>query len=135
LVIVALNLLGTADNDTQAGGAANDTIRGNAGIDYITGGDGNDSVFGDDGNDLLYGGRGNDSAIGSTGSDRLFGDEGGDRNVGYKYFFRKIFICLIWKLLANLLSCWVNGENSLFKFSILASSCSKSLTKPLRLNS
>ncbi|MBG1261132.1 hypothetical protein F8S20_19410 [Nostoc sp. BAE] len=75
LVIVALNLLGTADNDTQGGGAANDTIRGNAGIDYITG---DDSVFGDDGNDLLYGGRGNDSAIGGTGSDRLFGDEGGD---------------------------------------------------------
>jgi Ca2+-binding RTX toxin-like protein len=78
LVIVALNLLGTADNDTQAGGAANDTIRGNAGIDYITGGDGDDSVFGNDGNDLLYGGRGNDSAFGGTGSDRLFGDEGGD---------------------------------------------------------
>ncbi|MDZ7955693.1 MAG: hypothetical protein RMY27_32275 [Nostoc sp. DedQUE09] len=78
LTIVALNLLGTANNDTQAGGAANDNIRGNAGIDYITGGDGDDSVFGDDGNDLLYGGRGNDSAFGGTGSDRLFGDEGGD---------------------------------------------------------
>ncbi|MBW4427776.1 MAG: hypothetical protein KME50_25880 [Nostoc desertorum CM1-VF14] len=78
LTIVALNLLGTANNDTQAGGTANDTIRGNAGIDYITGGDGDDSVFGDDGNDLLYGGRGNDSAFGGTGSDRLFGDEGGD---------------------------------------------------------
>ncbi|AUB41961.1 hypothetical protein COO91_08054 [Nostoc flagelliforme CCNUN1] len=78
LAIVALNLLGTANNDTQAGGAANDTIRGNAGIDYITGGDGDDSVFGDDGNDLLYGGRGNDSAFGGTGSDHLFGDEGGD---------------------------------------------------------
>ncbi|MBD6620856.1 hypothetical protein FNW02_35205 [Komarekiella sp. 'clone 1'] len=76
--IVALNLLGTANNDTQAGGAANDTIRGNAGIDYITGGDGDDSVFGDSGNDLVYGGRGNDSVFGGTGSDRLFGDEGDD---------------------------------------------------------
>ncbi|MBD2565576.1 MULTISPECIES: calcium-binding protein [Nostoc] len=70
--------MGTANNDTQAGGAANDTIRGNAGIDYITGGDGNDSVFGDSGNDLVYGGRGNDSVFGGTGSDRLFGDEGDD---------------------------------------------------------
>ncbi len=61
--VVALNLLGTANNDTQAGGAANDTIRGNAGNDYITGGDGNDSLFGDSGNDLLYGGRGNDLGI------------------------------------------------------------------------
>ncbi|MBH8553733.1 hypothetical protein I8751_15415 [Nostocaceae cyanobacterium CENA357] len=76
--VVALNLLGTANNDTQAGGAANDTIRGNAGNDYITGGDGNDSLFGDSGNDLLYGGRGNDSVFGGTGSDRLFGDEGND---------------------------------------------------------
>ncbi|MBD2536865.1 hypothetical protein H6G97_49635 [Nostoc flagelliforme FACHB-838] len=76
--IVALNLLGTVNNDTQAGGAANDTIRGNAGIDYITGGDSGDSVFGDSGNDLVYGGRGNDSVFGGTGSDRLFGDEGGD---------------------------------------------------------
>ncbi|MBW4684077.1 MAG: hypothetical protein KME40_03050 [Komarekiella atlantica HA4396-MV6] len=76
--IVALNLLGTANNDTQAGGAANDTIRGNAGNDYITGGDGNDLLFGDSGSDLLYGGRGNDSVFGSTGSDRLFGDEGND---------------------------------------------------------
>ncbi|WP_459195237.1 alpha/beta hydrolase family protein [Nostoc sp. FACHB-892] len=82
LAIVALNLLGTANNDTQAGGAANDIIRGNAGIDYITGGDGDDSVFGDDDNDLLYGGRGNDSAFGGTGSDRLFGDEGGDILIG-----------------------------------------------------
>ena len=78
LAIVALNLLGTANNDTQAGGAANDAIRGNGGIDYITGGDGDDSVFGDDDNDLLYGGRGNDSAFGGAGSDRLFGDEGDD---------------------------------------------------------
>ncbi|MBD2247794.1 calcium-binding protein [Nostoc sp. FACHB-888] len=77
-VIVALNLLGTGDNDTQAGGAANDTISGNAGIDYITGGDGGDSIFGDSGSDLLYGGRGNDSVFGGIGSDRLFGDEGGD---------------------------------------------------------
>ncbi len=29
--IIALNLLGTANNDTQAGGAANDTIHGNSG--------------------------------------------------------------------------------------------------------
>ncbi|NDJ22305.1 hypothetical protein GS682_11810 [Nostoc sp. B(2019)] len=76
--IVALNLLGTANNDTHAGGAANDTIRGNAGSDYITGGDGNDLLFGDSGNDILYGGRGNDSVFGGTGSDRLFGDEGND---------------------------------------------------------
>ncbi|MCC5652676.1 hypothetical protein LC609_23270 [Nostoc sp. XA013] len=67
-VIVALNLLGTGDNDTQAGGAANDTISGNAGIDYITGGDGGDSIFGDSGSDLLYGGRGNDSVFGGIGS-------------------------------------------------------------------
>lgn len=73
LVIVALNLLGTADNDTQAGGATNDTISGNTGIDYITGGDGGDSIFGDSSSDLLYGGRGNDSAFGGSGSDRLFG--------------------------------------------------------------
>ncbi len=76
--IVALNLLGTANSDTQAGGAGNDTIHGNGGNDYITGGDANDSLFGDSGNDLLYGGRGNDSVFGGTGSDRLFGDEGID---------------------------------------------------------
>ncbi len=76
--IVALNLVGTVNNDTQAGGAGSDTIRGNAGNDYITGGDANDSLFGDSGNDLLYGGRGNDSVFGGTGSDRLFGDEGND---------------------------------------------------------
>lgn len=76
--IFALNLSGTTNNDTQAGGAANDTIRGNAGNDYITGGDANDSLFGDSGNDLLYGGRGNDSVFGGTGSDRLFGDDGID---------------------------------------------------------
>ncbi|MBW4564018.1 MAG: hypothetical protein KME32_23335 [Mojavia pulchra JT2-VF2] len=80
--IVALNLSGTANNDTQAGGAANDTIGGDAGNDYITGGDANDFLFGDNGNDLLYGGRGNDSAFGGTGSDRLFGDEGSDMLTG-----------------------------------------------------
>ncbi|HIK05290.1 MAG TPA: hypothetical protein IGS40_11345 [Trichormus sp. M33_DOE_039] len=77
-LIVALNLSGTASNDTLAGGAANDTIRGNAGNDYITGGDGNDLLLGGSGNDLLNGGRGNDSVFGGTGSDRLFGDEGND---------------------------------------------------------
>ncbi|MDZ8106198.1 MAG: hypothetical protein RM338_11325 [Nostoc sp. DedQUE12a] len=76
--IVALNLSGTANNDTQAGGAGNDTITGNAGIDYMTGGDGDDSLFGDSGNDIVYGGRGNDSVFGGTGSDRLLGDNGAD---------------------------------------------------------
>ncbi|HLO86895.1 MAG TPA: hypothetical protein VK203_18100 [Nostocaceae cyanobacterium] len=76
--IVALNLSGTASNDTLAGGAADDTIVGNGGNDYITGGDGNDSLFGNNGNDLLYGGRDNDSVFGGTGSDRLFGDDGSD---------------------------------------------------------
>ncbi len=77
-VIVALNLSGTAGNDTLAGGAAGDTIRGNTGSDYITGGDGNDSLYGDSGNDRLNGGRGNDSVFGGSGSDRLFGDDGSD---------------------------------------------------------
>ncbi|MFN6497783.1 MAG: hypothetical protein RMX65_012345 [Nostoc sp. DedQUE01] len=45
--IVALNLLGTVNNDTQAGGAGSDTIHGNAGNDYITGGNANDFLFWD----------------------------------------------------------------------------------------
>ncbi|TAE03934.1 MAG: hypothetical protein EAZ96_11320, partial [Oscillatoriales cyanobacterium] len=76
--VVSLNLLGTANNDNQAGGAANDTIRGGTGNDKISGGDGNDSLFGEGNNDIINGGRGNDSVFGGTGGDRLFGDEGDD---------------------------------------------------------
>ena len=64
-------LLGSAGDDSLAGGEANDTLRGGGGADVLNGGNGNDSLFGQGGVDLLTGGLGNDQIDGGTSADRL----------------------------------------------------------------
>lgn len=95
---VALNLTGTAGNetldgsdlaDTIDGGAGADTINGHGGddqlrggadasVDRLDGGAGNDKLWGGGGNDVLDGGTGNDELYGQAGNDTLKGNEGDD---------------------------------------------------------
>lgn len=63
-------VVGTAGNDSLAGGkATDDVICGLGGNDTLTGLGGNDVLFGGDGNDSLLGGRGDDHLDGGNGRD------------------------------------------------------------------
>lgn len=101
---VALNLTGTAGNDTLEGSdladtmdgkGGEDTLNGHGGDDVLTGGDetpaqyysigdringgaGNDTLYGGGGNDWLWGGEGNDRLYGGADNDNLNGDVGDD---------------------------------------------------------
>ncbi|MBD2089116.1 hypothetical protein H6F67_04510 [Microcoleus sp. FACHB-1515] len=59
----SLNLVGTAANDTLAGGDGNDVLTGFAGADVLTGNGGNDRLVGGDGVDTLTGGAGRDRFV------------------------------------------------------------------------
>jgi len=79
--------LGSAGNDTLAGGSSHDVLYGNGGDDALSGGDGNDHIYGfglsgdpsGDGNDTLEGGAGGDYIQGNAGDDFIRGGEGNDR--------------------------------------------------------
>ena len=89
---VAVNLVGTAGNDTLhgselgdtlSGGAGQDFIHGHGGNDLIHGGDETDPSYGDmidggDGNDTIYGDKGDDRLTGGNGDDILYGGDGND---------------------------------------------------------
>lgn len=80
----ALNLTGTADDDTLQGSAADDTLSGGAGSDQIEGSGGNDFISGGDESnfapgDNLWGGAGNDTLLGGAGQDGLNGGYGNDQ--------------------------------------------------------
>ncbi|WP_310734336.1 Ig-like domain-containing protein [Ideonella livida] len=87
-VLVAVELTGSAGDDTLSGGAGTDSIDGAAGNDSLTGGaggadtlrggDGNDTADGGSGDDLVDGGAGDDSLQGGTGDDTLSGGTGSD---------------------------------------------------------
>jgi len=66
---VAVNVTGTAGDDTLAGGANADTLSGSTGADTISGLAGNDSLSGGDGNDTLLGGTGADTLVGGNDTD------------------------------------------------------------------
>jgi Ca2+-binding RTX toxin-like protein len=79
----AVNLTGTAGNDTLRGGAGQDTLKGLGGndilygggeYDQLFGGAGNDTLRGETGEDLLEGGTGNDLLDGGTHGADIFGD-------------------------------------------------------------
>jgi hypothetical protein len=70
--------VGTAANDTIAGGPGRDVVAGLGGNDTITGADGNDVICGGDGNDTIEGGAGDDWIDGGGGSDSIRGDNGYD---------------------------------------------------------
>jgi Ca2+-binding RTX toxin-like protein len=71
-------IVGTAGNDTIAGGSGRDVILALAGNDTIKGNDGDDVVCGGDGNDTIEGGNGADWIDGGGGSDSIRGDNGYD---------------------------------------------------------
>jgi Ca2+-binding RTX toxin-like protein len=65
----AIQITGSANNDTMFGTAFDDTFNG---------GNGRDALFGGDGSDTLSGGAGRDRLNGGAGNDRLTGGGGGD---------------------------------------------------------
>ncbi|NJN12496.1 MAG: hypothetical protein HC815_32880, partial [Richelia sp. RM1_1_1] len=75
---LAMNLIGTPNDDTLQGGDGNDNIDGKAGNDSLLGGAGDDTLSGGSGNDILYGGDDSDSLIGGDGDDLLNGGAGND---------------------------------------------------------
>jgi Ca2+-binding RTX toxin-like protein len=103
---VAVNLTGSAQNDTLHGSDLADTIDGRDGADTIhghggddvligggelpydwhqdtiSGGDGNDTLYGGSGPDTLMGDAGNDMLHGGSGADYLYGGDGDDRLEG-----------------------------------------------------
>ena len=83
----ALDLSGSAGNDTLqgsdlddklAGLGGHDSLYGNGGGDLLEGGAGNDQLLGGDGNDRLYGGADSDILNGDAGDDLLDGGAGDD---------------------------------------------------------
>jgi uncharacterized delta-60 repeat protein len=70
--------VGTAQNDSFAGGRGNDFFRAGAGIDRAWGGAGNDTIDGEDGNDIIWGEAGDDALYGANGDDLLKGGQGVD---------------------------------------------------------
>jgi Ca2+-binding RTX toxin-like protein len=90
---VAVNLSGTAGDDTLYGSDLNDVINGGSGgrdrlhgrggDDILNGGDEDDNfasdyLYGEDGNDTMHGNVGGDVLSGGNGNDKLYGDAGAD---------------------------------------------------------
>lgn len=76
---VLLPSVGSADDETLAGGMAGDRIDGRAGDDVILGGGGADVLSGAHGNDVLHGGPGADVLWAGPGRDVLLGGDGDDQ--------------------------------------------------------
>ncbi|WP_018044546.1 hypothetical protein [Methylobacterium sp. 88A] len=74
----AVEIVGTAGNDTIMAGKGGDTIDGGAGNDTIKGGKGGDTIDGGTGSDRIYAGTGGDTIDGGIGSDKLFAGTGAD---------------------------------------------------------
>ncbi len=71
-------LIGMDGNDTLIGHDGDDHLVGGAGDDVLLGGAGADVLVGDDGNDVLIGGAGNDTILGGAGDDTIMGEDGDD---------------------------------------------------------
>ena len=78
----ALDVTGSAFNDSITGDARDNIMSGGVGNDSIWGGDGNDSLSGGDGADMLNGGAGNDTLVGGAGNDGFYGGGGNDQIAG-----------------------------------------------------
>ena len=78
---LALNWLGSDEDETVSGTKFADHLAGLGGQDSLTGLAGDDLLEGGDQGDTLDGGAGNDVLTGGTGSDRLAGGDGEDRYV------------------------------------------------------
>ncbi|UVO54156.1 tail fiber protein [Sphingomonas sp. SUN039] len=76
--IPALNLVGTAGDDTYYGGNLADTISGGLGADHLFGNGGVDTIDGGGGDDVIDGGTGADMLTGGKGDDVYFIDNVGD---------------------------------------------------------
>jgi Ca2+-binding RTX toxin-like protein len=72
----AVDVTGTAKNDTLTGGKKNDVLDGGAGSDKLSGGAGNDTLSGGKGNDTLDGGKGIDKLDGGPGNDKILSADG-----------------------------------------------------------
>jgi Ca2+-binding RTX toxin-like protein len=68
---LAINLVGSTDNNLLTGNAAANSLSGGDGNDDLMGGDGNDTLLGGAGRDSLRGGAGNDSIDGGIITDRI----------------------------------------------------------------
>ena len=79
--VEVMQVIGTKNNDTIAGGSGNDRFDGGDGRDTLRGGDGNDVLDGGLAGDLLEGGVGNDTLTGGRGADTLTGGTGSDKFV------------------------------------------------------
>lgn len=75
---VLLPAVGTAADETLAGGMQADRIDGRAGDDVVLGGGGADVLAGAHGNDVLHGGPGDDVLWAGPGRDVLLGGDGDD---------------------------------------------------------
>ncbi|CAM3370909.1 Hemolysin-type calcium-binding repeat-containing protein [Asticcacaulis taihuensis] len=70
--------IGSAGNDTLAGGTGSDWLMGSGGYDIMWGGDGNDVLINPNGGGELHGEAGDDYVMGGWG----YGDDGNDTMVG-----------------------------------------------------
>jgi Ca2+-binding RTX toxin-like protein len=79
---LAVNLAGSAGNDTLQGGIGNDSLSGGDNNDSLNGGMGADTLAGGNGDDLLFGGAARDSLDGGAGNDQLHGQGSTDTMTG-----------------------------------------------------
>jgi Ca2+-binding RTX toxin-like protein len=76
---LALDWLGSSDQETVSGTRFEDRLSGAGGDDVLQGQHGDDDLRGGAGSDDLAGGAGNDVLVGGTGADTLQGNAGDDR--------------------------------------------------------
>ncbi len=76
--VEAIQVRGTAHDDTLGGGDGDDYLYGQGGDDSLYGGRGDDVLWGDAGDDDLDGGSGNDQLFDASGDNTLVGGDGND---------------------------------------------------------
>lgn len=76
--VEAIQVRGTAHDDTLGGGDGSDYLYGEGGDDSLYGGRGGDVLVGGDGDDDLDGGSGNDQLSDTSGDNTLAGGDGND---------------------------------------------------------